>query len=303
MRAAQNYTITTNDADDGNSADDGNNTDNSNNTDNGNNTSNTNNTSNANNNSNSSTSASVPAAQEYVANNITVRPADLSQGRVEGSGYYALGSTVTVKAVPNAGYRFVRWTQNGQEVSTSEVYTFIMTGEKLLTAEFAADDGSGSITDLTVSGNNGADIEIIPGETTAIYHVVAAGDSLWKIAAQYYGDGRLWTKIYEDNKDVIANPDVIYVGMRLVIYLTNNNDTASSENNVPVVPEGDMAEPEDGQAESGECIVEANDSLWKIAVREYGDGHYWRNIYEANQDIINNPEVIYRGQRLVIPTL
>lgn len=303
MRAAQNYTITTNDADDGNSADDGNNTDNSNNTDNGNNTSNTNNTSNANNNSNSSTSASVPAAQEYVANNITVRPADLSQGRVEGSGYYALGSTVTVKAVPNAGYRFVRWTQNGQEVSTSEVYTFIMTGEKLLTAEFAADDGSGSITDLTVSGNNGADIEIIPGETTAIYHVVAAGDSLWKIAAQYYGDGRLWTKIYEDNKDVIANPDVIYVGMRLVIYLTNNNDTASSENNVPVVPEGDMAEPEDGQAESGECIVEANDSLWKIAVREYGDGHYWRNIYEANQDIINNPKVIYRGQRLVIPTL
>ena len=48
-------------------------------------------------------------------------------------------------------------------------------------------------------------------------HKVVKGESLWKIANQFYGDGRLYTKIYDANTNQIANPDLIKIGQVLVI--------------------------------------------------------------------------------------
>ena len=36
-----------------------------------------------------------------------------------------------------------------------------------------------------------------------------------KIAKELYGDKNLWTAIYELNKDLIKNPNVIYANMQL----------------------------------------------------------------------------------------
>lgn len=46
---------------------------------------------------------------------------------------------------------------------------------------------------------------------------VKAGDSLWSIATDNYGDGFAWTKIYEKNKSLINNPNLIEKGMVLVL--------------------------------------------------------------------------------------
>jgi len=48
-------------------------------------------------------------------------------------------------------------------------------------------------------------------------------------------------------------------------------------------------------------IVVKGDSLSKIAKREYGDANKWRAIYEANRDVINDPDLIYPGQELKVP--
>lgn len=48
-------------------------------------------------------------------------------------------------------------------------------------------------------------------------------------------------------------------------------------------------------------VVVKGDSLSKIAKREYGDAQKWRQIYEANRDIIKNPDLIYPGQTLRLP--
>jgi nucleoid-associated protein YgaU len=48
-------------------------------------------------------------------------------------------------------------------------------------------------------------------------------------------------------------------------------------------------------------VVEKGDSLSKIAKREYGDANKWRQIYEANRDIIKDPDLIYPGQTLKLP--
>jgi nucleoid-associated protein YgaU len=43
-------------------------------------------------------------------------------------------------------------------------------------------------------------------------YTVVKGDTLSKIAKQFYGSAGQWKKIYEANKDVIKNPDLIYPG-------------------------------------------------------------------------------------------
>jgi nucleoid-associated protein YgaU len=48
-------------------------------------------------------------------------------------------------------------------------------------------------------------------------------------------------------------------------------------------------------------VVVKGDSLSKIAKREYGDANKWRTIYEANKDLIKDPDLIYPGQELTIP--
>ena len=48
-------------------------------------------------------------------------------------------------------------------------------------------------------------------------HTVKKGESLWKIAKQYYGDGKLYNKIFDANTNQIVNKDLIYIGQVLVI--------------------------------------------------------------------------------------
>ncbi|MDR1420583.1 MAG: LysM peptidoglycan-binding domain-containing protein [Treponema sp.] len=52
------------------------------------------------------------------------------------------------------------------------------------------------------------------------YHVVAAGDCLWKLADRYYRNARLWPVIYRANRDTMrspGNPNLIFPGEKLRI--------------------------------------------------------------------------------------
>jgi nucleoid-associated protein YgaU len=53
---------------------------------------------------------------------------------------------------------------------------------------------------------------------------------------------------------------------------------------------------------SGSYVVKSGDNLSKIAKQLTGDSSNWRAIYNANKDIIKNPNLIYPGQKLVIPS-
>ena len=49
------------------------------------------------------------------------------------------------------------------------------------------------------------------------WHEVKKGDTLWKVAETYYGDGSLYTKIFEANRDTLKDPNLIKVGQKLRI--------------------------------------------------------------------------------------
>jgi len=48
--------------------------------------------------------------------------------------------------------------------------------------------------------------------------------------------------------------------------------------------------------------VVSGDSLSKIAKKFYGDANQWRRIFEANRDVLDDPDKIYPGQTLKIPS-
>lgn len=48
-------------------------------------------------------------------------------------------------------------------------------------------------------------------------HVVQRGDTLFKLARQYYNDQSQWKRIYEANRSQIPNQNVLKVGQKLMI--------------------------------------------------------------------------------------
>lgn len=54
-------------------------------------------------------------------------------------------------------------------------------------------------------------------ETDERIYEVQEGDSLWKIAERFYGDGTKGSKIHEANRERIDDPDVIQPGWKLTI--------------------------------------------------------------------------------------
>jgi nucleoid-associated protein YgaU len=49
------------------------------------------------------------------------------------------------------------------------------------------------------------------------WHEVKKGETLSKIAKKYYGDPSLYPRIFEANRDILNNPDLIKVGQKLRI--------------------------------------------------------------------------------------
>src|SRR5579859_2041362 len=116
----------------------------------------------------------------------------------------------------------------------------------------------------------------IPGSN----YTVQPGDTLSSIAQQAYGDGNLWQKIYDANKQVIGvDPNDIQPGQVIFIPVLTPAPTPGSH-----------------------YTVQPGDSLFSIAQRAYGDGNLWQKIYDANKQVIGvDPNDIQPGEVLYIP--
>ena len=82
----------------------------------------------------------------------------------------------------------------------------------------AGDDRSGDTLAERIegAGHRLAARAIVPDEPDEIY-IVQPGDTLGRIAQRIYGEFRLWTIIFEANRDKISNPGLIRGGMELLI--------------------------------------------------------------------------------------
>jgi LysM repeat protein len=122
-----------------------------------------------------------------------------------------------------------------------------------------------------------------------IVHVVQRGETLAKIAARY---GVTVQAIVQANN--IRNPNLIYVGQRLLIPTGGTATPTPTQTPGPGPTATPVPTPEPGYAV---YYVRAGDTLAKIAARY---GVTVQAIVQANN--IRNPNLIYVGQRLLIPT-
>lgn len=59
------------------------------------------------------------------------------------------------------------------------------------------------------------EIKVLAAEDQAVFHTVVSGDTLWAIAEKVYGDGSRYPEIFEANKPMLKDPDLIYPGQVL----------------------------------------------------------------------------------------
>jgi LysM repeat protein len=70
----------------------------------------------------------------------------------------------------------------------------------------------------------------------------------------------------------------------------------------PANPPKPVKRPPTPKQKPKSYTVKSGDCLWNIAKKYYGSGSKWRDIYNKNKSTIGkNPNLIYPGQRLVIP--
>jgi hypothetical protein len=118
-------------------------------------------------------------AYEYNPVIITTASANVSQGTVTAGVTVSKGSSVTVTATPEAGYKFTKWNNGTSDVSTSAAYTFVPAADVTMTAMFETDLGTGTKTpnqelairisgsNLTINGNGNLEIYNILGKRIA----------------------------------------------------------------------------------------------------------------------------------------
>ena len=148
-------------------------------------------------------------------------------------------------------------------------------------------DSGSSNNDNSNNDHTSSDSSVDPTPDFITY-VIQRGDTLWRLAARYYGTGRFWTRIYQDNQAILRNPNLLRVGQVLTIYLDGRAESDTEEGFAPVET-------------AGTYTVRSGDSLWKIAASFYRRGSLWRRIYQANLDKIADPGRIHIGQVFTIP--
>lgn len=83
--------------------------------------------------------------------------------------------------------------------------------------------------------------------------------------------------------------------------------TSSVDSSAEVVPSADFSGVSSTVDSTAEIVgeqsytVQKGDSLSKIAKQVYGDGNAWKQIFEANRDVLSDPDKIMPGQTLRIP--
>ena len=80
-----------------------------------------------------------------------------------------------------------------------------------------------------------------------------------------------------------------------VLKVSEANNTASVSTSRP-------ADTSPAPKQETTYTVKKGDCLWNIAKKYYGNGAKYTKIYEANKDKIRNPNLIYPGQVLTIPS-
>ncbi|MHC4204063.1 MAG: LysM peptidoglycan-binding domain-containing protein [Planctomycetota bacterium] len=149
------------------------------------------------------------------------------------------------------------------------------------------------------------------------FYVVSEDDSLGlvSVARKFYGPEQGNKKINIDrifaaNKRLLKSPDEVFVGQKLII--PSLTDPAAETKETRSTLAGSILEkvksigknlsnrPEKAE-KSKPYIVQEDDNLWRIAVKQLGDGSRYKEISKLNTNVLNDENDLTVGMLLRMP--
>ena len=162
--------------------------------------------------------------------------------------------------------------------------------------------------ELDAASNDAVPTDSGPEIAVPVIHTVEQHDSLRQLADRYLGDPDRWTEVFVLNEGqsqtdggYLSDPSQLHPGWELVM---------PADSRIPGAAEFSVVEDFDGNQQSDEptaelehslVTVQSGDTLRGLAAEHLNDPERWVDIFNSNQDIIQDPDVIFPGWRLEIP--
>ena len=148
-----------------------------------------------------------PTGDCFIIDNIVFVSGELSD---VANGTFYEGQSCIVTATPNTGYNFVNWTENGTAVSTNASYTFTVTGNRELMANFSQTAQMYTIT-ATANPTNGGTVRgggsFAEGQTCTLIATPATGYTFtnWTKDGSQVSTNATFTITVTEDADYVAN--------------------------------------------------------------------------------------------------
>ena len=136
----------------------------------------------------------------------TANPA--AGGTVSGAGQYTQGMPCTLTATANTGYTFTNWTENGSVVSTEASFTFGVTGNRTLVANFSINTYNVTATaNPTTGGTVTGTGEYNQGASCTLTATAATGYTFtnWTENGSVVSTDASYTFTVTSNRNLVAN--------------------------------------------------------------------------------------------------
>lgn len=138
-------------------------------------------------------------------------------------------------------------------------------------------------------------------------HRVKRGETLSQIAASHLGNANRHPEIYQANRDELHNPNDLRIGMTLKIPVPPST-LPQNPIQLPVPPSlpepsapAQPAAPAEAPDNYTQYTVKRGESLSSIALDTLGDAERYMEIYQANRDLLKDPDTLRLGMTLKIP--
>ena len=163
----------------------------------------------------------------------------------------------------------------------------------------------------TTHGEARDDVHFMQSADSArLVHTVSRRDSLQVLAERYLGNPDRWTEVFVLNQgklqadgEYLTDPARLQPGWELVMpadahppisaELDDGESPDSSQQ-----PDAPYTEPDNSMV-----TVQQGDTLWGLAAHHLNDPQRWVDIFNSNQDLIQDPSVILPGWQLQMPAL
>ncbi|NCD42283.1 MAG: M6 family metalloprotease domain-containing protein [Bacteroidia bacterium] len=150
---------------------------------------------------------------------IVLTSVPITGGTTTGSGVYTYGTTASCVATPAVGYNFTDWTENTTALSTQQTYSFVVTQDRNLNANFALKNYTITTTAApSAGGSTSGGGNYLHGSTVNLSASTNSGYSFvnWTESGLLYATNSSVSFTATSNRDFIANfskncPDTLHL--------------------------------------------------------------------------------------------